>query len=103
MHYKGRRPEYTTMSRRPGIGAKWFERYYEQVYARDEVIVNGVRTKPPAYYDRLLGEIDPDKLEEVKAKRVEGAMQHQADQTLERRMVRQRVREAKIGLLEREL
>lgn len=64
-----RTPEYATMSRRPGLGRSWFEKYGEEVYRRDEVVVNGRVSKPPAYYDRLLEKADPGRYEEIKAKR----------------------------------
>lgn len=31
-HYGGRQPEFTVMSRRPGIGSAWFERYGKHAY-----------------------------------------------------------------------
>lgn len=53
-HYQGRVPEYCTMSRRPGIGATWIDRYRNDVYPHDEVIVKGLATRPPRYYDNRL-------------------------------------------------
>lgn len=50
-HYQGRVPEYLTMSRRPGIGAGWLEKWSSDVYPSDIVIVRGTKTKPPRYYD----------------------------------------------------
>ena len=44
-HYGGLKPEYTTMSRRPGIGAGWLRRFSSDVFPLDRVIVNG---KKPA-------------------------------------------------------
>lgn len=52
-HYGNRRPEYITMSRRPGIGKGWYEKYRDEVYPADSVIVRGVEVKPPKYYDGL--------------------------------------------------
>lgn len=45
------KPEYTTMSRRPGIGKTWLEKYGKDVLNNDEVIINGRAVKPPKYYD----------------------------------------------------
>lgn len=47
-------PEFNRMSLKPGIGAEWFRRYQAEVYPRDFVVVNGVKQKPPRYYDKLL-------------------------------------------------
>ena len=65
-----RLPEFATMSRRPGIGAGWFDLFADDVYPSDEVIVNGVATKPPRFYDKLLEVSSPDVATEVsKARR----------------------------------
>ena len=53
-HYQGRVPEYTTMSRRPGIGKPWFEKFGSDVYPADEVVIRGgIVCQPPKYYDSL--------------------------------------------------
>lgn len=66
--------EYATMSRKPGIGAGWFERFGEEVYPCDEVIARGRACKPPRYYDKLLDQKDPSAYEGMKeARRVAGA------------------------------
>ena len=53
-------PEYVTMSRRPGIGSKWFDQYQSDVYPKDFTTVRGKKIKPPKYYDRLLENVDPE-------------------------------------------
>ena len=42
------------MSLKPGIGASWMEKYADEVYPRDYVVVNGKKAKPPRYYDKML-------------------------------------------------
>ena len=37
-HYGDRVPEYTTMSRRPGIGRQWYEKFKSDCYPSDEVV-----------------------------------------------------------------
>jgi len=49
-----REPEYTTMSRKPGIGKSWYDKYKNDVYPHDFVILNGKKVRPPKYYDTLL-------------------------------------------------
>ena len=41
-HYHGRKPEYITMSRRPGIGHDWLLKYKDDVYPNDYIIIRGV-------------------------------------------------------------
>lgn len=69
VHYGGRRPEYTTMSRKPGVGAEWFKKFHGDVFPHDEVVVNGRCYKPPRYYENLLDKMDPVLLESVKFQR----------------------------------
>ena len=40
-------PEYATMSRRPGLGSSWFDKYKEDVYSGDFVVVKGRQFPPP--------------------------------------------------------
>jgi hypothetical protein len=61
-------PEYATMSRRPGIGYNWFQKYKTDVYPHDYVVINGFKVKPPRYYDNLLSEGERD---QIKKKRME--------------------------------
>lgn len=58
-------PEYVTMSRRPGIGREWYERYKDEVYPADEVVVRGRRMKPPRFYDLVLEVEDAEAFEEI--------------------------------------
>ena len=53
-------PEYCTMSRKPGIGKTWFEKYQSDVYPHDYCEINGKKIPPPRYYDDLL-KGDPEK------------------------------------------
>lgn len=63
-HYDGRQPEFCRMSRRPGIGADWFSRYSDDVYPHDYIIIrDGIKTKPPKFFDRLFEKIHPDEME----------------------------------------
>ena len=68
-HYEGLLPEYTTMSRRPGIGARWYEKFKTDVYPHDRIIVRGNPTRPPRFYDNLLAREDRSTLELLKIKR----------------------------------
>lgn len=50
-HYNGREPEFIVMSRRPGIGTAYLEKYASEMYTHDNVIVNGVPSSLPRFYD----------------------------------------------------
>lgn len=49
--YRGRKPEYVTMSRRPGIAGDWFRKFKDSVFPHDFVVIRGgVKCKPPKFY-----------------------------------------------------
>jgi len=62
-------PEFNHMSLKPGIGKPWLEKFRTDVFPRDYVVVNGVKTKPPKYYDRLFEKEDPGSFSEIVAQR----------------------------------
>ena len=63
------KPEFTTMSRRPGIGKGWFQKYQTDVYPGDHVIVRGKELKPPKYYDKIYDQVAPAEMRRIKLKR----------------------------------
>lgn len=100
-HYQGRVPEYTTMSRRPGIGSLWLQKYLSEVYPSDEVIMRGRAMKPPRYYDLQLEAVNPGDALEVARKRRRA--RRLEDQTPDRLAVREAVVEASLARLPRPL
>lgn len=71
-HYKGRVPEFTNMSRRPGIGKGFLMKFISDVYPGDKVVIkNGLILRPPKYYDSIYEKIDPAGMEEIKKRRQE--------------------------------
>lgn len=97
------KPEYTTMSRRPGIGSTWIEKFITDVYPSDQVISNGKPARPPKFYDQVLERVDPDLHKTIKARRVEAAEQHEENNTPERLEVRETVTKARNQLKRRTL
>lgn len=63
------RREYLTMSRRPGLGAKWFDRYSGDLFPSDEVVIDGRKYRPPGYYFRRLQDASPELAEHVSENR----------------------------------
>lgn len=69
-HYQGRKPEFITMSRRPGIGHDWCERFVSDVYPRDLMVIrDSIKCRPPRYYDSIYDQIDPDGFKRVQSNR----------------------------------
>lgn len=107
----GLKPEYSTMSRRPGIGKGWYDKYKTDVYPSDEVISGGQSSKPPRFYDNQLDKDNPELLKSIKKKREkEGNRQKLVIFSDGKKMlinendsfrlpVREKVHEAKIGIM----
>lgn len=94
-------PEYSTMSRRPGIGRGWIEKFVSDVYPSDEVISRGRPAKPPRYYDSYFGTQDPDGLLEVQKERTR--RRDRENETPERLSVREVCTVARLNLSNRRL
>jgi hypothetical protein len=96
-HYKGKMPEYATMSRRPGIGRAWLEKYKDDVYNHDYVVVrNGLKLRPPRYYDKIYDEIDPERMMALKEKRGEAATENIKERHWQRLEVKEELAERRL-------
>ena len=98
-HYNGRKSEFVIMSRKPGLGRKWIERYYGDVYPHDEFHLDGKRHRPPRFYDEFYAEIDPEGFADLKARRIREGRAF-ADHP-SRLAVKEKVKEARTALLVR--
>lgn len=51
-------PEFPLMSRKPGIGRKYFDMHKDEIYKNQEIFIStgkgGIKIRPPRYYDKLL-------------------------------------------------
>ena len=67
--------EYTNMSRKPGIASGWFEKYVDDVYNSDCLVVSEkLKCKPPRYFDSLMDRIAPEYMVGVRDRRSEAAL-----------------------------
>lgn len=92
-------PEFNVMSRRPGIGKEWWEKYKNDVYPTDKVMVKDMAMKPPRYYDKLLKAADAATYDLVEQGRILG--HHSEDSTPARLAVREDVAKAKLAFKKR--
>lgn len=97
------KPEFNTMSRRPGIASDWFKKFGEQKYKdqQDYIIINGRKLQQPKYYDNQFEVIDSDLLAEIKMQRKIKA-KNNVDNTHDRRMVKKQIQQQKLTLLNRD-
>jgi hypothetical protein len=95
------KPEYTTMSRRPGIARDFYDKYQHDIYPHDFVVFNGKKMRPPRYYDGILKTERPYTFDDIKFKREENANKHIDNNTPERLNVREQVQVESLKLLTR--
>nr|QJB19295.1 MAG: replication initiator protein [Microvirus sp.] len=98
-----RTPEFNHMSLKPAIGKRWLEKFQTDVFPRDYVVINGVKTKPPKYYDVLFEKENPGVFSELVAQRELDAERNLADNSYARLAVKEQVNIARVNLLKRTL
>lgn len=89
-------PEFCRMSLKPGIGALWFDKFHNDVYPHDFVVINGTKCKPPRYFDKLLKRKNPQLLVDVQDDREYNAYLNRDDSSDSRLEVRETVKLAAI-------
>mgnify|MGYP006878681122 CR=1 FL=1 len=86
------------MSTRPPIGKRYFDKYKDEIYKHDEIIIEGKPRQPPKVFDKWMAEDQPDLLTRVKADRMANAQKYyelqdsytdRSHDTKSRRMARQ--------------
>lgn len=100
-HYQGRKPEYTTMSRRPGIAKHWLAKYASDVYPGDFVVMNDQKMKPPKYYDTQYELDHRDEFLQIKHKRLALGFKNKHNSTHDRLSVRETIQKEKFKRLKR--
>jgi hypothetical protein len=98
-----RKPEFTKMSLKPGIGYEWYKKYTSDVYPHDYVVVRGKKVKPPKYYDKNYKIDNPYEFDELLYLREKSAKLNYEDNTPERLLVKEQVTQAKLQKLKRNL
>lgn len=100
-------PEYTNMSRKPGIGAPWLQKFSKDVFNHDVLVIRGgTKVPPPRYYNNRYEMEAPEHYAKIKAKRLEKQLtqltngeftRKERDNTYERRKVKEIVHQATIN------
>lgn len=90
-------PEFTLMSRRPGIGHDHYRKYESDFRNYDTAMNLGKKQRIPKYYDKLLERDDEERLARIKQERKAKARKHKDNNTPERLAVREQVAQAKLS------
>lgn len=83
------KPEYVTMSRRPGIARAWFDKFKTDVYPSDFITLRGKKLKPPKFYNSQYEILYPQQYAKIKANRINLAKQHASNNTVDRLAIRE--------------
>lgn len=98
-----RTPEFNHMSLKPGIGAKWLEKYHTDVYPNDYVVIRGKKVKPPKYYDKKWAKEYPIEFDMIQFERESKAKENYLENFDDRLKVREQVAAARLSFLKRQL
>jgi hypothetical protein len=96
-------PEYSTQSRRPGIGHDWIRDFTGDVYPKDFTTIRGRRVNAPKYYDKYLESIDPDMYDDIKTGRKLSMFENFEEGSESRLRQKEKVKEAQNKQLLRSL
>lgn len=96
-----RRPEFNKMSLKPGIGARWLDKYEHDVFPSGRVVVRGFEGMSPRYYDKRWRQKHPLEFEQLEYEREREARLRWMDNTPERLAVKEHVKLAQIRMLKR--
>lgn len=86
-----RKSEFALMSRHPGIGGTFFDKFESDIFPHDHCIYKGKPVKPPRYYDLRYAQKHETDFKELQSARELRAYGHRDDATPERLKVREQV------------
>lgn len=95
--------EFALMSRRPGIGSEWFDKYQSDAFPSDFLISDGKKHPVPRFYNKKLKEVNPVMHKSITKNRVRARELDKENTTTDRLRVRHEVKKSKLNQLKRSL
>jgi len=92
--------EFALQSRRPGIGSSWYEKFKDDCFPSDFLVVDGIQHRVPQYYAKKLSE---EALSKIKRRRKKDSLPRRGDNTPSRLRVREEIKLSKLKTLKRTL
>lgn len=96
-----RKKEFNQMSRKPGIGKSWSEKYKADIYPHGQCLVRGHKNNTPRYYDEQYKLTNEEEYAHMKYTRLQTAINQTSDHSDERLAVQEQVQMARIKSLKR--
>lgn len=94
--------EFVAMSRRPGIAQGWYEKYKDDVYPMDKIVISDkIKVRPPRYFDDRYEVGNRRELEKIKGRRRRKAKMQGEEGEWDRMQVKRKLKEYKINKLTR--
>lgn len=95
-------PEFTRMSRSPGLASEWYEKYGRHAHlSGDFAVLNGKRVRMPRFYDKRFADLDSQSMDVIKLRRRRNAVRHRKNNFVDRLRVREVVALRKAHLFKR--
>lgn len=99
----GIEPEFVRMSRNPGIGSDWYDKYQTDLWPVDQLVIrNGIVTKPGRYYTKKLESSSPELHQKIKDERIKMASRNGPETRFKRRAQKEAVKLASISQMQRD-
>lgn len=98
-----RRKEFNQMSRKPGLGRTWLEKYQTDAYPHGKVVVKGHQVPTPRYYDKIFADLEPLQYEQLQYVRYVEQIALTHEHTDARLAVQEQVAKAKHKSLRRKI
>lgn len=101
---EGIEPEFVRMSRRPGIGSRFYDEFKSDLYPHGYAVIRGgIKSNIPRFFNNKYEQENPEDMKRIKAERKEKMGEKWRDNTPDRLRTRERVKKAQIKSLKRRL
>jgi len=96
--------EFLRMSLKPGIGYQYYNKYKDDIYPHDYIIIrDGIKSKPARYYNKLYKKSNPNEYEQIIKIRKDMLNKNWLDNTKQRLKVKLNIKLASIKNLSRHI